>query len=129
MNIEISLDWNPAVGIRVKEVHPFRDAIQAAFESKEYGRAVKTVAIRLICRPEAFSQKKRFTQHDSKLEFDMIFNFNPLQQMDPETRKVFIREAMISIAKESLTTYNFELWNKAAFLADFTDIVRTVNWP
>ncbi len=58
-----------------------------------------------------------------------IFDFDVLKQMDPDLRKVFIRETMIPISRDAFTGYKFEGWNTAGFLEDFAEIVRTVDWP
>lgn len=82
----------------------------------------------MTCMGKDLKQRKRFKKLEGLLEYDILLDYFLIKNVDMEQKKNLIRLQMINITEETFSKYKFEDFDKAAFLADFKEIVNSVAW-
>jgi hypothetical protein len=128
MDFRIALEWYFEVGIQPEKVYPLREGIEEYFKNKSYGSSISRISVVMSALFRDLKQRKRFKKDIGRFEYDIILDYFLIKNSPIEEKKKIIRRQMIEITEATFSKYKFEDFDKAAFLADFKNIVNTVEW-
>lgn len=128
MDFRITVEWDPQCGILTSKIFPILDGLKEGFKSKTYGISIYRISVVMTCMGKDLKQRKRFKKLEGLLEYDILLDYFLIKNVDMEQKKNLIRLQMINITEETFSKYKFEDFDKAAFLADFKEIVNSVAW-
>lgn len=128
MHFFIALEWGEDCGIKLLEMYPFREGIEAYFKDKYYGESLTSIRIILNALGYDVKQRKRYKKDLKQLDYDILFDFFLIKNVPKEEKRKIIRRQFIEITEQVLSKYKFEDFDKATFFNDLKTVVSTIEW-
>jgi len=128
MDFRIALEWDERCGISLNTISFLSEGIENAFVKKEYGISVSQIWIVISCRDRIFKQRKRYKRDITRIEYDILLNYNLIANADIESKKKIINREVVALTEQTFSTYKFESFDKSSFLIDFKEFVESIEW-
>jgi hypothetical protein len=128
MDTFLTVEWDRDCGILSLNMLNFLQKIQSHFSMQSYGSSIKGLTVLAIWRAYDFKQRKRFKKDAAYFYYDILLDFYLIKNVNIEDKKKLIKYQLVKITEETFSKYKFVDFDKAAFLADFRNIVDSTPW-
>lgn len=124
----MTIEWTEEIGISSISMLNFLDKIVEFFNKKNYGTGVDKIRVILIYRPVHLKQRKRFRKADKIFDYDIILDYYEFKHLLKAAKRDAIRDFMIECTHQTFSKYRIKDFDKDAFLKDFTESVKSIEW-
>jgi hypothetical protein len=128
MDFWMTIEWDEQCGLLISKVFAILDGLKAGFKQKNYGESISQINVVMTCMGRDLKQRKRFKKSEGVFEYDILLDYYLIKSVELDEKKAIVRKQIIEITAKTFSTYKFEDFDKAAFLADMNGIVNAIEW-